>query len=202
MKIECSSCECTVDARVVSRYEPTNWEDPPPRYSFLKCNRCQEPMLISEEPAYDDDYFSPTLLYPPPDKEFDNSVPKPIRVTFREAQACFKGKTYTASAIMCRKTLEGICEAHGIRKGRLVDKLKEMKQKELIEKRLFEWADALRLFGNEAAHDVDVTISKDDAKDILEFSEALIEYVFTFRDRFNSFIKRRKERGRNATLRT
>lgn len=45
--------------------------------------------------------------------------------------------------------------------------------------------------GNEAAHDVNVTISAEDARDILEFTNALLEYVFTFRDKFEEFKKRR-----------
>jgi hypothetical protein len=69
--------------------------------------------------------------------------------------------------------------------------LKELKDQGVIENRLYEWADALRISGNEAAHDVNVTISPDDAKDIIEFTNALLEYVFTFRDKFEAFKKRR-----------
>jgi hypothetical protein len=45
--------------------------------------------------------------------------------------------------------------------------------------------------GNEAAHGVDVVISPEDARDTLECTEALIEYVFTYRDKFEEFKKRR-----------
>jgi hypothetical protein len=31
-----------------------------------------------------------------------------------------------------------------------------------------------------------------DAKDIIEFTNALLEYVFTFNDKFNEFNKRRQ----------
>ena len=68
-----------------------------------------------------------------------------------------------------------------------------MKTKGIIENRLFEWAEALRISGNEAAHDVQVTISPQDAKDIVDFTDALLEYVFTFRDKFNEFLERRKK---------
>ena len=37
----------------------------------------------------------------------------------------------------------------------------------IIEKRLYEWADALRTVGNEAAHDVGADVSRDDARDLL-----------------------------------
>jgi hypothetical protein len=77
----------------------------------------------------------------------------------------------------------------------LVSSLKELKDKGVIENRLFEWADALRISGNEAAHDVTVTISPEDARDILEFTNALLEYVFTFRDKFEEFKKRRSAKS-------
>ena len=61
---------------------------------------------------------------------------------------------------------------------------------EIIENRLYEWADALRISGNEAAHGVKLQISQKDAKDILEFTHALLEYVFTFQEKFDQFKSR------------
>ena len=66
-----------------------------------------------------------------------------------------------------------------------------MKERGIIEPRLFEWADALRIAGNETVHDVTVTVSKEDARDMIEFTNALLEYVFTFQDRFEQFKRRR-----------
>ena len=63
--------------------------------------------------------------------------------------------------------------------------------KQLIDGRLKEWADQLRLTGNEAVHDVDAKVSHQDARDTLDFTKALSEYVFTFRDKFEEFKKRR-----------
>ena len=54
----------------------------------------------------------------------------------------------------------------------------------------YEWADALRISGNEAAHDISVTVSSDDSRDVIEFTKALLEYVFTFRDKFEEFKKK------------
>jgi len=49
-----------------------------------------------------------------------------------------------------------------------------MKDKELIDNSLFEWSDSLRVAGNEAAHGVGVAIAQEDAKDILEFTNAIL----------------------------
>ena len=95
---------------------------------------------------------------------------------------------------MCRKTLEGIAKEHGVTSNNLVGALKEMRDKGIIENRLYEWADALRTSGNEVAHDVDITISAQDAKDILEFTNALLEYVFTFREKFEKWKARRESK--------
>ena len=95
---------------------------------------------------------------------------------------------------MCRKTLEGICAEHSTTGRSLVSSLKELKDKGIIENRLYEWAEALRISGNEAAHDVNVTTSAADAKDLIEFTNALLEYVFTFRDKFEEFKTRRAAR--------
>ena len=70
------------------------------------------------------------------------------------------------------------------------DCIKQLKKAGIIEARIFEWAEALRTLGNEAAHGVSSASSPQDAKDILEFTEALAEYVFTYRDKFESFQKR------------
>jgi hypothetical protein len=73
----------------------------------------------------------------------------------------------------------------------LAVQLKKLKENGVIENKLFEWAEELRAMGNEAAHGVESTIPGDDAKDMLEFTEALLEYVFTYRHKFEEFQKRR-----------
>jgi len=156
--------------------------------------------MLGVQEDYGRGFDSVWRVYPPQDKQLGRSVPIPIRQAYQEAVACFKAKAFTASAIMCRKTLEGLCVEHGVKAGNLAKSLKELKEKGLIEGRLLEWAEALRNFGNEAAHDVLVNIAPQDAKDIIEFTEALIEYVFTYRDRFDDFQKRRrKEPGKSES---
>jgi hypothetical protein len=51
--------------------------------------------------------------------------------------------------------------------------------------------DATRLVGNEAAHDVNITVSREDASDLLDLAEAVAEYLYTIKEKFESFSKRR-----------
>lgn len=195
MLLECERCEAIVDAKELSNYEflpEDKWEKglPPVRYTFSQCPKCSSPFLAVQEQIWN--YWDePVRIYPPRDKRVDPSWPPTVKKSYQESLNCFKAKAYTATVIMCRKTLEAICSEHKVHQPSLAKSLKSMKDNGLIENRLFEWAEALRIAGNEAAHDVDVDIPRQDAKDILEFTEALLEYVFTFRDRFNEFLKRR-----------
>jgi len=100
---------------------------------------------------------------------------------------------------MCRKTLEGICVEHKIKERNLANSLKKMKDQGIIESRLFEWADTLRISGNEAAHDLDVTVASDDARDIMEFTNALLEYVFSFKDKYEQYKKRQEKKKKKKT---
>jgi Domain of unknown function (DUF4145) len=109
----------------------------------------------------------------------------------RRACTCYRVQAFTASAIMCRKTLEGICAAHGVNERNLSASLKKLKDNGMIDERLFEWSDALRVVGNEAAHGVGLSIDQADAKDTLEFTNAILDYIFSYRDRFEQFKKRR-----------
>jgi hypothetical protein len=92
---------------------------------------------------------------------------------------------------MCRRALEAICKDKGTAKRTLAANLQQLQEQRTIDARLYEWADALRLVGNDAAHNVDEFMSKEDAKDGLDFTRAIVEYVYTFTDAFERFRARR-----------
>jgi len=196
MILECSRCEAIVDAQELHSYVDTDPdpEAPPGMWTFLKCPKCTMP-LVTVQVDLGEGYDPPTRVYPAKNKELGASIPKNIRGAFKEASMCMKAKAYTASAIMCRKALEGLCAAHKVKEKNLSLSLKKLREKGLIEERLFEWAEALRNMGNEAAHDVNVVMNAQDAKDMIEFTEALLEYVFTYRDKFERFKSRRVQAG-------
>jgi hypothetical protein len=187
-----------VDAQVLESYELTDDLAPTFRVSFAKCPRCKSPFLAMQEEDIPTGWQAPERIYPESKTRLGSALPKPIQASLEEAGDCHRVKAYTASAIMCRKTLEGICAVHGVSERTLAASLKKLRDDGIIEERLFEWAEELRLSGNEAAHDVNVTISAADATDILDFTSALLEYVFTFRERFEEFKKRRASRGSAA----
>jgi hypothetical protein len=206
MVVECINCAALVNGEVIASYQSYVDEDTLEQYTFLKCPKCSRPFImlevqdVQEATFYGQDLWDePQRLYPPSEMSVSRAIPDSLRLSYEEARSCLRARAYTATAIMCRKTLEGIAEEHQITARNLAAALKEMKDKGIIENRLYEWADVLRTSGNDAAHSVNSRISVQDAKDILEFTHALLEYVFTFQEKFQQFKQRRSSSKENAT---
>ena len=100
---------------------------------------------------------------------------------------------HTAAAFLARRIVEGIAFDLNANGRDLGKKLADLRTKGAIEGRLADWANALRLLGNDAAHEVNIAVSHEDATDALAFAEALADYVYTFRRRFDRFEARRNK---------
>lgn len=197
MLVECAVCQAIVDGAEHGSYTFEERHEGEPiglyvKLHLLSCPRCQAPAVAFEESDWQGGPWGyGGRVFPADDKRLGSEIPEPIRVAHEEARRCFKARAYTATAIMCRKTLEGICVEHGVKVGNLKSALDGLQKQRIIEGRLFEWADNLRLVGNDAVHDVGVTVSAEDARDVLDFTEALIGYVFTLRDKFEAYKARK-----------
>ncbi len=196
MIVECESCNAFVEARYHGAVtKEFGGRAPSVQFVLLSCDRCGSPIVVEQthigNEAEGDIWSPPKRLFPTSRYRANPSAPKSIQQAFDEAYTCYRSRAYTAAAILCRKTLEGICEAHGVRERSLMTSLKRLKEKGVIDERLFEWSDMLRGAGNDAAHDINVIISEADATDILEFTNAIVDYLFSYRERFEKFKARR-----------
>lgn len=197
MLFDCPTCEARVEGVTLAEQVCFDSDETiPAQFSFVKCPGCGDVALLVQE-DYGRGWDDPIRVYPPTDKLAWNT-PEPIRIAYTEAAKCFGVGAFTACTIMCRKSLEGICDAKGAAKGTLAKRLGDLKAQGLIDARLHDWADELRLGGNEAAHDVDVTVSAQDARDIKDFTKAIVEYMFTIQQRFDEF-KARRSAAKSST---
>jgi hypothetical protein len=87
--------------------------------------------------------------------------------------------------------MDGLCRLMGVKKGVFLGTaLAELKKDGKINDQLYEWARLLKDMGNDAAHDFDVTFTKQDAKDTLDFTIAILDYTYSFKQKFNDFLER------------
>lgn len=192
MLVDCTRCRARIEAQEVAEFIGYDKEvDFEVRYAFLKCPSCNEPLLTFQwRPEEELPWDSPRRLYPT-SRRLSIQVPSPLRRSFREAISCQESGLFLATALMCRRTLECVCIHHLGAVRNLSSALEKLHEANVIDDRLFEWANALRDDGNLAAHDLEVQISAKDAEDLVDFTEAILDYVFVLRDRFEEYKKRR-----------
>lgn len=196
MITECPHCESKVDCDergvvdVDIDHAPT-----PTKYVLLECKVCHAPLLGITEliQTGEDDYEweSALRLWPMPEAEIDWDIPEIARNSLIEAKICFKAKAFSACAVMCGRSIEGVCKHHDPKIKTLAGGLKKLLEDGVIDDRIYGWGEALRENRNLGAHATTEKVSKDDAKDLLDFSVAICEYVFVLNSKFERFQNRR-----------
>jgi len=134
---------------------------------------------------------APVELWPTSRRSLHSEIPANVREGVIEAQKCFDGGAFLATAVMVRRAIEGFCADQNASRKTLHLSLQKLVQRGTIDARLLEWADGLRALGNVGAHFTNVSITKQDASDALELVEALLEYVYVFSAKFEQFKQRR-----------
>ncbi len=199
MIIECPRCESKVDGEVVGAVEVPN-----PNYGahsktvLVKCPICKLPVLGDTELIQvgqnDWEWCDLTRRWPEPENDLDWNIPDIARNSLAEARKCFKAKAYSACTVMAGRAIEGVCKHHGADKKTFAQGLIELKQKGLIDERIFEWGEELRKHRNIGAHASDEKIPQEDAKDLLDFALAICDYVFVLHAKFERFQERAQKR--------
>lgn len=104
-------------------------------------------------------------------------VPERIGKFFIEAQENLVGGKFETCILLCGKVLDiatkGMDQAWSLEK-----RLKKLATDGKITADMADWAEEIRLDRNEAAH-ADEDFDKDDASEIIGFTEAFLNYVYT-----------------------
>lgn len=166
--------------------------DPRTEWRLVQCTSCWRPILLVREDYGRgfEDVGDPVVVFPAP-RRLSPKVPAPLRREWEEARNCFDAKAYTACGVMVRRVLEGTCQDQGVEEKNLAAGLRRLRDEGRMDGLLAEWADALRLLGNESAHFTGKEVSREDAEDSLAFGEALLDHLYVLRERFAEFQSRR-----------
>jgi hypothetical protein len=166
------------------------------RYYVALCRRCGSPFLIRqalyEREAEFETITTEEVLFPLSSRVPLDGVPSSVQRSFDQACRAFTSSSFDACALMCRRSLEALCNELGFGGATLQAKLETLRAAGVIDARLAGWAHGVRAIGNEAAHDTASELSKDDARDAVDFTEAILTYIYVLGRRFDAFRARRK----------
>ncbi|MDT0458554.1 DUF4145 domain-containing protein [Streptomyces sp. DSM 41527] len=199
----CPHCEKPTLATVSSEATGGGEMEPPYLLELATCGTCHDPFLMIEEDWGGGWDGEPLVVWPKQQRTLSTNVPEALRREHEEARQCFSSKAYTATAVMVRRTLEGVCLDQGMSSGGrpkpLFKMLEQMKDEGKIDGQLFEWAQELRVLGNQGAHFTFTSVSREDAADGLALAEALLDYLYVFSAQFTAFKARRAAKAAESS---
>jgi hypothetical protein len=155
--------------------------------TILECNHCNNFLyVISDATRYGDGTTSINLsktkdYYPKNNPKVDGSVPEKVARDFLEALVCFNVGAFKASVAMCRRALENSVIERGAKKGKLIEQINDLCDKQAITKDIKDWCHQIRIIGNMGAHpDEDglEEVTQEDANDLINFMEEYLNYVY------------------------
>lgn len=120
-------------------------------------------------------------VYPENVPKCDERIPEKIRNDFLEAKGCLGTEAYKGTITMCRRAIQNTAIEKGAKKKDLFGQLNELVSKGIIPTSLEKLSHKIRSMGNYGAHpDKDGLdeVKEKDAKEILEFLEHFLTYVF------------------------
>jgi hypothetical protein len=204
--IDCPHCEERVQAAAARPWVDHDYEY---RIGVVTCPKCYNPLVAYQDflgpqgPHGIEEYGEAQRLWPSPEAVLSMRIPELIRASLAEARKCVSCGTHTASVAMTGRALEALCHHFKTKKTTLFDGLKELWARDIIDQRLYTWADELRQHRNLAAHASGAQFIRQDAEDIFNFALAICDYLFVLNTKFEEFKKRVSTRpARKRTRRT
>ncbi|MBI5533366.1 MAG: DUF4145 domain-containing protein [Deltaproteobacteria bacterium] len=194
----CPECNARVQLVIEKTYSFGGNESTPEcaQARFGHCALCQQPALLRFiETGVDANGF-PTAefdiqLFPAALARINAALPERVEESYIEAMKCAGAQAWLAAAVMVRRTLEAIGQEFDPKARRLFDGLAKMKEQGVISEELWRWGEALRFLGNTGAHPSGDKIQDADAKDAVEFLNAIIQNIYVLRPKFQAMQARR-----------
>jgi len=168
-------------------------------YALWSCPRCNGPFLTKQkylhvpEADFDGPQGDLEVLYPNPEHAVPEGTPEIVARPYTDAVRSYSAGLYGPCAVMCGKAVEALCRILEAKGANLFTKIRFLQENGHLDTKLVSWANQIRVIRNDAAHDLDMIVTKEDARDALEFLRALFLYVFELDERFRAFALRRKK---------
>jgi len=171
-------------------------------------------IAFAELDSDEDVWSNADRVFPNPPKTFTSDrIPRVVKDSLTEADRTLQANANVATCVMLGRALEAVCRdvlappsvrgsassavpAKRRAKIMLGAGLRQMKERGVIDQRLFDWSQQLQAFRNLAAHPEDVSIPRQDAEDLQSFVHAIVEYIYDLTDRYNEFKTRIEKKAK------
>ena len=141
---------------------------------FAQCGVCFQGVILRD--------YGPEnpFVLPLAKDDIPEHLPENVGRFFRQGVDNVKQRNWDAAGSMFRKTLESALKHRfpDNAKNSLATQIKKAVEDRKLTPEMAEWADQIRFWGNEAAHE-DEPFTEEDARQMGEFTELFLTYLFT-----------------------
>lgn len=187
---ECRHCGNKTKLDILGSYQEESNDYTDIQYTIkwllLKCCACEQvsfaSIYIGEDTQFmnsngEIDYDEVYKTRYPVETYQGTNVPDNVNNAFSSAlKALYVDNVICLIAL--RRTLEIICKDKGATNGTLQNKILQLTQQGIFPQVINEASDILRILGNEAAHGDDKEYDKHTIKEMINFTQIIIEYVY------------------------
>ena len=143
----------------------------------------QRDMLLDCRPYYSSEFGRVQCTYPVAASfQAPDATPDRVGKFFVEAKENYSRGNYETCGALCRKVIDlatkQMAIAEDISAWKLQKRMEQLKAKGAITQEMFDWADIVRLDGNEQTHSED-EFDSHSAKAVMDFTETFLLYAFT-----------------------
>ncbi|MEI5681375.1 MULTISPECIES: DUF4145 domain-containing protein [unclassified Mesorhizobium] len=155
-------------------------------WAAFRCNSCRS--VIAVQMVWDDDQMKALRVWPDA-KTAHEDIPQPARTFLQQAYETLQAPD--AAAVMAGSAVDGMLKAIGYEKGSLYERIDQALTANLLTQGMADWAHSVRLGSNRPRHaDKDRPhVTPDEAKQSVDFAEALGNFLFVLTARIDRGIK-------------
>ena len=169
-------------------------------WRILQCPACHKPLLEEETNIPEMGYLSEKILYPTGRTRL-SGLPTKIEAEYAAALKV-RSISPSACAVLIGRTLEVMCKHEGVKGNTLVEKINTLVEAERIPSVFADMAHQLRQLRNLGAHAVDDEITSDDVNIVIDFLEAILEYLYIAPARVSAVRDRLKKSSKTKPVGT
>lgn len=140
-------------------------------------------------------YDYKVLPWPLRTDSFPEHWPADVGRYWLQAKKNIKDENWDAATLMARSALQLALREQKAKGSNLQQEIDDLASKSILPQIIKDWSNEVRELGNETAHPVpgQLAIDPKDARDIVEFLDYLLEYLYTLPHQIRQYRERRKK---------
>ncbi len=199
--VECAFCGQKDNFELEHRAQKHKPNDPKVlNFDTLKCNNCAGYVMVlwSATSTYGRHSLFDYRVLPWPMKitKAPQYMPEGVGRNWLQVQKSLETESWDAAAVMARTAMETALKDHKAEGAKLINKIDDLASKGDLPPLMKDWAHEVRLLGNEGTHSdpLSAGVKEEDAKDVAEFLDYLLEYLYSLPKQIETYRARKKEK--------